>query len=277
MSENEVPSSIQTISFMKEAFWEFLELPDILNLSVCSKNSASLIIQQPALNQVIRKTPLALLGRFQLFFPAELTIGLFRRILNRLNTSVEAVVTIDDRKGRVTLDIGSAFHDNDTYLAEATTVPSGSSVRRIASFHGAQDLVNPEEEDEDHPEIFKQFELISFDEYDDFKPRHPLPKDRAHRRDHSYFNSDIEMVVGEIGAMDLASIAAKAALIADDDMPNNDQNKSGLSAADKPPLPPKQSAKDRILSKTKNFIPGRTKVTKVTQRDDDDDDDDENN
>lgn len=31
----------------------------------------------------------------------------------------------------------------------------------------------------------------SFDEYDDFTPRHPVPKDKVHRRGDSYFNSDI--------------------------------------------------------------------------------------
>lgn len=36
-----------------------------------------------------------------------------------------------------------------------------------------------------------RLESASFDEYDDFTPRHPVPKDKVHRRGDSYFNSDI--------------------------------------------------------------------------------------
>jgi hypothetical protein len=39
--------------------------------------------------------------------------------------------------------------------------------------------------------IEKRLESASYDEYDDFTPRHPMPRDKVHRRGDSYFNSDI--------------------------------------------------------------------------------------
>jgi hypothetical protein len=39
--------------------------------------------------------------------------------------------------------------------------------------------------------IERAFEKNSYDEFDDFAPRHPMPKDNLHRRGDSYFNSDI--------------------------------------------------------------------------------------
>jgi hypothetical protein len=62
-----------------------------------------------------------------------------------------------------------------------------------------QTLVNQEEShdsDEEAGNFLTQGRLgsASFDEYDDFTPRHPVPKDKVHRRGDSYFNSDITEV-----------------------------------------------------------------------------------
>ena len=94
--------------------------------------------------------------------------------------------------------------------------------------------------DEEFPEseqIQKQFEICSYDEYDDFKPRHPLPKVewlspnyihitinqlpllhidlfhsvQNHRRGNSYFNSDVEAYANDaIVGFDMSNIAAAA-------------------------------------------------------------------
>jgi hypothetical protein len=40
--------------------------------------------------------------------------------------------------------------------------------------------------------IEKTLEVYSIDEYDDFTPTHPQPKESKHRRGNSLFNSDIE-------------------------------------------------------------------------------------
>lgn len=53
-------------------------------------------------------------------------------------------------------------------------------------------------ENED-PQIEKSLELCSFDEFDDFTPTHPQPKESKHRRGNSLFNSDIEAYAIEAG------------------------------------------------------------------------------
>lgn len=259
----------QLAALSQDRFWGFLDLKDILNLSVCCHATAGLLVPRKTLNDLLaRHSRLNSVGPLKLSFPSDMSTGLLRLVLHRLTASVEAVIMIDDRKGRIVLDIGSSLHDNEAAQAIARGAPPPND--------------DAEDEEDDNAQIFKQLEITSFDEYDDFNPRHPLPRDRAHRRGDSYFNSDIEMVVGEIGAMDLSSVARKALTAEDDD----DDDKggaqtlrplsglSGIAAADKPPLPPTQpkiSAKDRILSKTRNNIPGRPKAKTATADDDDDD------
>ena len=47
----------------------------------------------------------------------------------------------------------------------------------------------------DHgPEILKHLERASCDEYDDYLPRHPKPREIGHRRGDSLFNSDTSLV-----------------------------------------------------------------------------------
>lgn len=224
-----------------DALWDFLELKDILTISTCSRASAGLVVPLGSLNKILRQNDsLGLIGKLKLSFPVAYTTGMVRRVFNRLSGAIELAICVDDHRGRVVLDIGSAFHDKDAFLAEA----------------------DPVEEDADleSQQIFKQLELCSMDEYDDFNPRHPMPKDRAHRRGDSYFNSDIEMVVGEIGVMDLNNIAAKAALF----------DEPGAL----PPVP-KQSAKEKMMekrNKIKNNYPGRP-PTQASLREDDEDED----
>ncbi len=70
---------------------------------------------------------------------------------------------------------------------------------------------------EDEPNILrieKHLESESFDEFDDFNPRHPQPKDKTHRRGGSYFNSDISDTVEQLrvseDALNLSQIALHA-------------------------------------------------------------------
>jgi hypothetical protein len=107
----------------------------------------------------------------------------------------EASVSIGSN-GRINLDIGSAFNDRNTYLATASPIENDEQVENII----------------DH-KIEKYLEISSYDEYDDFTPTHPLPKDKTHRRGNSYFNSDIEVHANQalstlkIDIQDVASIA----------------------------------------------------------------------
>lgn len=46
----------------------------------------------------------------------------------------------------------------------------------------------------------------SFDEYDDFTPTHPKPKESKHRRGNSLFNSDIDMNIDSIAVYEGISL-----------------------------------------------------------------------
>ena len=194
----EYPLLSMVFSRAHDHIWSMLDLQDVLVLSTCSRFSANLGIEASTIKKLLQKSKRGKLGQFSITFPEELTTGLLRRILNRLNTGTEASVSIDSRTGRIILDIGSAFNNKDAYLASDVTAMSDNE----SEVSGA--------------EIFRHLEICSYDEYDDFNPRHPKPRDKAHRRGDSYFNSDIDMVVNELysglGAspFNLQNIAASA-------------------------------------------------------------------
>lgn len=190
--------------------FSFLDLKDILTLSTGSRFTANLGVDAVTVHNLLEGNKSASkLGNFSLRFPDELTVGLVRRILNRVNTGTEAIVSIDNKTGRIILDIGSAFNNKDAFLA--------SEVQPVSD--------NENEEEIESQEIFKHLEICSYDEYDDFNPRHPKPRDKAHRRGDSYFNSDIDMVVNELysgmGAspFNLQNIAASAVRELDEPKP----------------------------------------------------------
>lgn len=169
--------------------WSYLTITDLLTVSTCSTFTANLTISDSTVECLLfderytkTKRLMCMFSDFhQLRFPAVLTTGLLRRVLNRLNTCPVAVISIDEHTGRINLDIGSAFKNNDTYLASNVSI-----------------LL--EDEDEEAQQVFKHLEIMSYDEYDDFNPRHPKPREKVHRRGDSYFNSDIELVVNELPA-----------------------------------------------------------------------------
>lgn len=178
--------------------WRHLEVADVLQLSVASRSSAGLTISTENIKLITRSVPqLCRVGTFEIDYAADSTLGLLRRILFRLVRGSKAVVSIDTTSGRIVMDIGSAFNDQDAFLA--TTVTAVSIV---------------DEGDEEH-HIQKYLEVSSYDEYDDFAPRHPHPRDKTHRRGDSYFNSDIESFANEALALDMQSIASLA-LTSDD-------------------------------------------------------------
>ena len=167
----EYPLLSMVFSRAHDHIWSMLDLQDVLVLSTCSRFSANLGIEASTIKKLLQKSKRGKLGQFSITFPEELTTGLLRRILNRLNTGTEASVSIDSRTGRIILDIGSAFNNKDAYLASDVTAMSDNE----SEVSGA--------------EIFRHLEICSYDEYDDFNPRHPKPRDKAHRRGDSYFNS----------------------------------------------------------------------------------------
>jgi hypothetical protein len=68
--------------------FQFLNINDLLNLSVLSRSAASIIITTESVNEQIRNdSRVASLSYFQISIGHDLKIGLFRRILHRLKTS----------------------------------------------------------------------------------------------------------------------------------------------------------------------------------------------
>jgi len=223
-----------------------LTLKDVLALSTCSKFTAGLGISADAIHKLIEENKSSThLANFRLSFSSELTTGLLRRMLNRLNSGTEASIYIDSGSGRIILDIGSAFNNKDAYLA--TNV----------------EVLSDDESDGGRQEIFKDLENYSVDEYDDFNPRHPKPRERAHRRGDSYFNSDIEQVVTELysdagGASpfsmkDLAAAAHAPAPPVPAAMggPPKAPPTVGLGAPGAPGAAPAGDLKSRLLAKKK--------------------------
>lgn len=203
-----------------QGLWSFLDLKDVVNLSGVSRGTRTIPIGEIAGANFI--------GRFRI---AEWKISSFQvmklihmcRILRMIHSPMEVFLLFDDRNGRLLLDLGST---DGPLLAPQPEVSQEEE----------------EEEDSGSQNIFRQLEKASYDEYDDFQPRHPMPKDRAHRRGDSYFNSDIETVVSELGAMsgDLRNLARSAL----------------ESGNDQPPMSSGTAAKNRILARTRNNYPG---------------------
>jgi hypothetical protein len=206
MSEQLVTLAIGSVA---DLLWDYVELKDILAISVVSRSFAQLPVTSQTLNRLITRDPNCFtLGHMKLTFAHELTTGLVRRVMNRLKSTFTATIAIDDRHGRIVLDIGSAFNKNDAFLVR--------DVHPIGEEEGAGEASTPIGE-----QLIKEIEISSYDEYDDFNPRHPMMKEgAAHRRGNSLFNSDIYTVTSELGVMnmnrggshgfDLSTIAAKA-------------------------------------------------------------------
>lgn len=200
----------------KIGVWSFFDIKDVLNLSVASTFTANLIIPSHYVRKLTRNK-LEPIGRFKLKFPTDLTVGMFRRVLNRIHTGSEAYVSVDASNGTIVLDIGSALNNKDVFLA-----PQVVSV--------AEPAVDDDSlQQQQYQQIFKHLEISSYDEYDDFMPRHPLPREKNHRRGDSYFNSDVDMYANEVlvgmKAFDMQNLANAALDVDIDDNNNNLKSK----------------------------------------------------
>eukprot|EP01038_Epipyxis_sp_PR26KG_P006315 gene6315-8695_t len=193
--------------------WSFLSAKDVLNFSVCSKATAGALLDSATLQDIVNNEPkIKTIGQFELTFSSDLTSGLFRKVLYRILTTTKANVLIGNTNGRILLDLGSTLEGKDQYMAPSH-VAYASTVTNVV-----QALLAPEDEDpgvdSGAHEIMRHLEVSSCDEYDDFNPRHPMPRDKAHRRGDSYFNSDVDLFTNDpiLGGMsnDLSSIAALA-------------------------------------------------------------------
>ena len=148
------------IALMKnsETIWQYLELKDLLVFSTCSRFTANMFISQQCILENFERNDqkLASIGNFKISFASELTLGLLRRLLNRIVNGKKAVVSIDAETGRLQMDIGSAYKQEDTYYAA-----------RI------DEVEQQKDNDVVLPGIEGVLSAHSVDEYDDFNPKHP--------------------------------------------------------------------------------------------------------
>ena len=203
--------------------WQFLEISDILNVSVASRDSAGLMISVGNIQRFLTTNQkVQSIGSYKLSFSSDTTLGILRRILHRVIHGTEGVLSIEGSTGRIILDIGSAFKDRDTYMASmATAVPLDDDDEPMLSAYG------------DEP-ILRALEHASFDEYDDYNPRHPT-MGKPHRRGGSYFNSDVGSDMGEVALSGLKefdlehlSSLAVTSLMGADNVPFSNANSDRL-------------------------------------------------
>ena len=166
--------------------WQFLEIADVLNISVASRDSAGLMISLENIERFLAtNVQIQSIGNYKLSFSSGTTLGILRRMLHRVIHGSQGVLSIEGTTGRIILDIGSAYKDQDTYMAAmVTAVPLEEDDEPMIAVYG------------DEP-ILRALEHASFDEYDDYHPRHPQ-MGKTHRRGGSYFNSDVGSDMGEV-------------------------------------------------------------------------------
>ena len=168
-----------------DLIWQYLDISDVLNVSVLSRDSAGLMISVECIQRFLTANKkIQAIGNYKLSFSSDSTLGILRRMLHRVVHGTDGVLSIEGSTGRIILDIGSAYKDQDTYMASmVTAVPLEENDEPMYTSYG------------DEP-ILRALEHESFDEYDDYNPRHP-PMAKTHRRGGSYFNSDVGSDMGD--------------------------------------------------------------------------------
>ena len=193
--------SLEALSKCGKSVWPFLKIIDILNFSITCKTSASrIILSADTINSIISSDKrVSHIGNFQVLFDSPMTLGMLRRTMFRLVQEKTISISIGTN-GRILLDIGSAFNDRDAVLASATL---------LAEFQDTSEQSLLLDVDND-ASIEKHLEISSCDEFDDFTPRFPMPKDKTHRRGNSLFNSDIEVYANQALQLSMNDVASLA-------------------------------------------------------------------
>ena len=154
--------------------WEYLTLEDLFLFSSCSHEISSLAISSSTAQLLINNSSTAKLIDSQFLDLNHLTLGILRKTIHRLVDGIPS---------------------------------SQPSLTNIDLSHGPI-IPAPVDQDGDAVPIEKYLESNSFDEFDDFNPRHPDYK--SHRRGGSFFNSDLSDIAAQVYATDLSFIAKKA-------------------------------------------------------------------
>lgn len=179
-SAHDVPLVFSTLG---NQIFQFLDLKEAFQVASCSKFYSNIVITSSTATSLLKSTKnVNKLGVFQLSIESAVSIGKFRKLLVKLVRGYEACIVLDD-SGDICLDMGNL---SDQYITP--------ELEQMAPF-----------DFETSPRIEKFLEKASFDEYDDFNPRHPECKDKLHKRGDSYFNSDIGNIASEaLNSLDFA-------------------------------------------------------------------------
>lgn len=175
-----------------EYIWEYLGIKDTIKFSLLSRFMATIPMNS---NAAFRLSQTRIV--FVEFVQESLTLGSFRHQINqRLREGLS-----DSQK---LIQRSEETQRNDDLIYKSKCKQFLQSFERSLQENSSSD-----------EKIHRYLEMASFDEYDDFNPRHPQPKDKTHRRGDSYFNSDIDAHAQAI-SVDLQSIANLALSVEND-------------------------------------------------------------
>ena len=198
--------SLITVFSRNNSIWTYLDLKDILALSATSKViSSKICVDQGAMHYLIANNKkCSEICKYKLVFESNrISIGAFRSVLHHiLVTTTTAVLTVDVT-GTVNLNLGRMTINKNVF----NTLDFISTLGGTLKTYGEEKGANETELDDTDYKIENFLEISSVDEFDDFKPRHPQPRDKTHRRGDSYFNSDITETISNVDTLELQNLA----------------------------------------------------------------------
>ena len=209
----------------------YLDLKDILTLAMVKKPLGSIIL-----------TDHKYLTR--LIISNKLISHIDKEYLNIVDISISGLRKMVSKITLLHVKVAATESDNGT---DNVKFSLDERMKLSQESFDTNDLIGNGNENDDSMEIMKHLEVASFDEFDDFNPIHPVPRNnKTHRRGDSYFNSDVsdvatlalaaETALGLGCGLGLGSIA-KMALLAE-----------GLDGMDTETLKPWTQAAETCLS-----------------------------
>lgn len=162
-----------------KTIFKYLSLNDVLQVGATSQFGSNLFISQEQVYSIQRQNKKKLSNDYHVQFPTEASLMVLRKLLYRI------VV----KKDSVTKRCPTCDQIEQNQIKENESKSPDSPAAALDS------LLRDKEEDMaeslEMPHIGNMhLNKGSFDEYDDFRPRHPsIELKKSHRRGHSYFSS----------------------------------------------------------------------------------------
>lgn len=185
--------SFANVFSQTKVVWSFLTLREILNLSATSKQLSSIIIP----SDVLKGFSFGNMTRIPFFFGIVLNSAELR----------SNIATFYRKQDLSLINPEFSFASNNNNNKEDRSINDSNFIQMLSIGEGGKTEEGYVNRDGSIP-IQRNIEAHSFDEYDDFTPTHPQPRDKTHRRGNSYFNSDIENHANK--ALDLHEVAELA-------------------------------------------------------------------